>query len=107
MKKKDKYFMIFVILVIILTFFAAYLFKNQGEYALIISDGKEYMKIPLDKNISVSVKGKNTVTVEDSEVYVSYADCPDKLCMKQGKIGNNGGVIVCLPNKMTIKIEKR
>jgi hypothetical protein len=32
------------------------------------------------------------------------ADCPDKLCEKQGKISKNGQSIICLPNKIVIKI---
>ena len=32
------------------------------------------------------------------------ADCPDKLCIKQGKIDSNGQKIVCLPNKTVVEI---
>ena len=32
------------------------------------------------------------------------ADCPDHLCVKQGKISADGEMIVCLPNKVTVQI---
>ena len=32
------------------------------------------------------------------------ANCPDKLCIKQGKIDSNGQKIVCLPNKTVVEI---
>lgn len=33
-----------------------------------------------------------------------YADCPDKLCVNQGKIINSLQPIVCLPNKVMAEI---
>lgn len=33
------------------------------------------------------------------------ANCPDKLCVKQGKISDIGS-IVCLPNKVIIEIDR-
>ena len=32
------------------------------------------------------------------------ADCPDKLCVHQGKIDKTGEVITCLPNKLTVTV---
>ncbi len=32
------------------------------------------------------------------------ADCPDKLCVKQGKISKSGESIICLPHKVVVKI---
>ena len=34
------------------------------------------------------------------------ATCPDHLCKKQKAIDENGGTIVCLPNKVVIEGEK-
>lgn len=46
----------------------------------------------------------NTVLVENGAISMQSANCPDQLCVKQGKI--TGGVypIVCLPNRVTVKI---
>lgn len=105
MDKKEKIFVIFIFLAVFAAFF--FHFETKGDYVVILSDAEEYAAVPIDEDCEISVDGKNTVKIENGEVYVSYADCPDKLCMKQGKIGKNGGVIVCLPNKMTVKIENR
>ena len=32
------------------------------------------------------------------------ADCPDKVCVKTGKIKNPGQTIVCLPHRTVIEI---
>lgn len=89
---------------------AAVLFRGysqDGDCAVIISDGEEYARLPLEEDVSVSVNGKNTVEIKNREVYVSYADCPDQICVSQGKITGPGRTIVCLPNKMSVRIEKR
>ena len=44
----------------------------------------------------------NTVTVDAAGVRVTYASCPDDLCVKQGFL-RGGAPIVCLPNKLVIK----
>ena len=31
------------------------------------------------------------------------ADCPDKLCVRQGALDRNG-VIVCLPNRVVVRV---
>ena len=46
----------------------------------------------------------NTVLLENDGVSMTYAHCPDKLCVHQGKITKAGESIVCLPNKIMIEI---
>jgi hypothetical protein len=36
---------------------------------------------------------------------MEYADCPDKLCIRQGIVSRSGERIVCLPNRVSITIE--
>ena len=105
MRKKDYFLIAAVILSAVILYALFNIFSDEGEYAVIISNGEEYARLPLDKDTQISVDGKNIVTIENGEIYVSYADCPDKLCMKQGKIKSEGKTIVCLPNKMTVKAE--
>ena len=37
---------------------------------------------------------------------MTEADCPDHLCISQKAVGNSGGTIVCLPNKVVIEGSK-
>ena len=32
------------------------------------------------------------------------ASCPDKICMDQGQVSQEGEMIVCLPNRMTARV---
>lgn len=50
--------------------------------------------------------GSNDVLVERGRIRVIEADCPDKTCVHQGWISKSGIPVVCLPNKLLIKIEK-
>ncbi len=48
----------------------------------------------------------NTILVEHGDISVIFSDCPDKLCVNQGKISNSTLPIVCLPNKLIIQIKE-
>ncbi|NLZ54362.1 MAG: NusG domain II-containing protein, partial [Thermoanaerobacteraceae bacterium] len=49
--------------------------------------------------------GENIVEIDRDRVRMLYAQCPDKDCMRQGFISRPGQMIVCLPNRMVIKIQ--
>jgi len=48
--------------------------------------------------------GTNILVIEDGYAYLIDADCPDKLCVKQGRISKEGQTITCLPNKLTVTV---
>lgn len=71
-------------------------------------DGKEYENIDIDKNgitIIETSLGYNKVLVENGNIRVLEADCPDKICVKKGFINkdmDNMDMIVCAPHKLCI-----
>ncbi|HQB63557.1 MAG TPA: NusG domain II-containing protein [Sedimentibacter sp.] len=77
----------------------AYIYSDNqlaGQYVL--TDGiKDEIRIE-------SKEGYNVVHIEDGRIWIHDASCPDKICISQGKISSDGEIIVCLPNKMFIKI---
>jgi hypothetical protein len=44
---------------------------------------------------------------KDGKVYIESASCPDKICVNHRKIGFEGERIVCLPNRLTVRIAKQ
>ena len=44
------------------------------------------------------------ITKKDNAVYMSDADCPDKLCVHTGTIHKTGETIVCLPHRVVVEI---
>jgi len=65
------------------------------EYDDLLKD-EVYKEIVLDTG--------NTIVIDNGQVYVEEADCPDGLCVKQGKIRRAGESIICLPHKLIIRI---
>lgn len=49
--------------------------------------------------------GTNTLIIEGGTARMEDADCPDKLCVRQGTISKSGQCITCLPNRITVTIE--
>ena len=71
-------------------------------------NGKKFGTYSLDKNREIKVEsetGYNVVIIEDGKAYVRDADCPDKYCVKMGKISGNSESLVCLPHKMIVEVE--
>ena len=88
-------------------FCAIQLGKKSGGYAVVVQDGRETAVYPLDEEISVTIEsptGYNTLVIKDGMADVTDADCPDKLCVHQHSISYDGETIVCLPNKLVVKI---
>ena len=97
----------FFLVVIVVLIFA--MIKKDGELANIYCNGSLIKSINLSKveeSYTIDVEGHNTVLVEKGQISMLKADCPDKLCVKQGKIKSADYPIVCLPNKIIIRIEE-
>lgn len=76
---------------------------DQGKGAEIIVDGETKEIISLEENFQKQVNGV-VVCCENSEVYIKESDCPDKVCMRSGRISKSGESIICAPNRVAIKI---
>ena len=79
---------------------------DAKKFACIYEDGKLVHKIALSavtKAYTLELEG-NIVFVEKGQISIIEADCPDKLCIKQGAIDNGARPIVCLPNNVVIKL---
>ncbi len=47
---------------------------------------------------------ENQILAENGQIAMLSANCPDHLCVRQGPIQNGIYPIVCLPNKIVIKL---
>ncbi len=111
MKHKTFFIILIIILLIcaLLTVFA-YL-RNGGTVAEISLDGNVLYEIPLtgaDEGYEIPIEQdgrQNIILIENGKVSMKYANCPDGLCIKQGKITNSSYPIVCLPNRVVVKIK--
>ena len=70
--------------------------------------GKVQVSYPLAEDRVVTVTGvggsTNELHIEHGTAWLKEASCPDKLCVKQGKIHRDGESIICLPNQVVIEL---
>jgi hypothetical protein len=106
MKKRD-FILIGGILAVILIVTGIILFsKEDGDYVVVKVDGKEVARYSLSEdreNIPLN-GGTNILCIKDGKAYLTDADCPDHLCVNQGKIDQSGETITCLPNRLTVTV---
>ena len=90
--------------------YPAYLLRVEGGVAQVIIsvDGKVIRSVKLDGHHEIirveGADGYDVVEIRDNKVRIVEADCPDKLCLKQGWIAWAPQQIVCLPNRVVVKI---
>lgn len=105
MKKNDIILIGAVLLVAIITAIVVSLLGGDGAYVVVRVDGEEVGKYSLSEDGEYSLNGgTNILVIENGAAYLIEANCPDHLCVKQGKINKNGQTITCLPNKLTVTV---
>lgn len=74
--------------------------------AVVVSDGETVGSIRLPaENARIDLPDKDVlVCAEGNEVWVAHSDCPDQICVRGGKIDKPGQSLVCLPNRVVVKI---
>ncbi len=106
-------FMIWIIIIMLALggMFYYHNLASSGEPFVSISvNSEEYEIIPLteaNNNFRREIKGANGLTVIeilDQRVRVISSACPDKLCVHSGWIDKPGQILVCLPNKVVVRI---
>ncbi|MDR1204904.1 MAG: NusG domain II-containing protein [Peptococcaceae bacterium] len=72
-------------------------------------EGRLWRSIPLDgaeyRERIETERGINDLAVDANGVAVVYADCPDQLCVRMGKITRPGDVLVCLPHQCVVELK--
>ena len=79
--------------------------RTGGSYAEVSENGVVIATYPLDKDGEYPLLfGKCVLVIKDGYAYMLEADCPDRTCIKTGKISKIGESIICLPNKISVVI---
>lgn len=105
MKKRDIILIASVLLVALALLLLVEMTKKEGARVVVKVDGNTVAEYSLTENGTYELNGgSNILVIEDGAAYLSDANCPDKLCVHQGKISKTGEVITCLPNKLTVTV---
>jgi len=79
--------------------------KTGGDSAVVCVQGVETERFSLSEDGRYELNGgSNILIIQGGEAWLEDANCPDKLCVRQGKVRYDGQCITCLPNKLTVTI---
>ncbi|MGN0362824.1 MAG: NusG domain II-containing protein [Bilifractor sp.] len=67
-------------------------------------DNKTYGIYDLDKDMRIKINDTNVCEIKNGTVWMVSADCPDQVCVHSAPLTRKGGSIVCLPNKVVLRI---
>ncbi len=87
------------------------LFHSKSNLRVTVNkDGKEVYSINLQdvsKSFEYKIDGDISLSllVEYDGVTVIESECKDKICQSAGKLTKSGQVAVCLPAKVTVKLD--
>ena len=78
----------------------------EGSVAEIYCEDTLIRVVSLDEDQTFTVSGAygNTITVRDGKIAVTESDCPGGDCVSCGWSDSAGRSIVCLPNRLEIRI---
>ena len=83
-------------------------FSKDGSMINITVDGTLYGSYELSEpqEIPIELDGRiaNIIVIENGSAHMKDADCPDRLCMRQGSIDHDGQTIICLPHKLVVEV---
>lgn len=102
--------LIAIVLVIVLICVSAVCFwsvdHSQSPIIQIYQNNTLIKECSLEKEESFVVEGayQNTVVIQGGRVAITKSDCPGADCVHSGWISSMGRSIVCLPNRVEIRI---
>ena len=108
-KKKYRLDIIFIAAILTVSLVAVgimLLTRREGAEVVVSVGGKEVGRYSLAENGEYSVNGgSNVFVIENGEVYMKTATCHGyQDCIEAGKIKYKNETIVCLPNKVELRI---
>ncbi len=98
---------LFLISIFLLFYLPLYFGNAKGSEVVVTVDKEIYgtYDLKVNQEVEVNVDGRiNVLVIEDGYVIMTDANCSDKVCIKHGAMDTTYDAIVCLPNKVIIKI---
>lgn len=106
--KKSAKLLIALLAAAVLISAASLIFAPRGgKTASVYLDGELFARIDLASvpdGYTLDVGGHNVIIVENGRISMLSADCPDRLCVRQG-CATALEPVVCLPNRVIISLD--
>lgn len=89
-------------------FFTLSRWSAHGGAVEVQVDGTTVATLPLDIDTTYVIDGAggghNTLVIADGKATVTEATCPDGVCVRHRAIDRAGQSIICLPNKVVVRL---
>ena len=88
-------------------------YMNFSDKAEVYRDGELIKTVSLEKDSVFWLDGENgdyphmEFEVSNKKIRVVSADCRDKICIGTGTIKRNYRTIICIPNRVVVKIAEK
>lgn len=104
--KKGDILIIALLCVVCVAWFCLGLSGGGATTAEIWHNGEKLVEIELDsvKEAYTYDVGGCKLLIKNGCISFSYADCPDGLCVKGGKLCNAGDTMACVPNRVVVTV---
>lgn len=83
---------------------------RTGGYVYVEQAGEQIGIYPLNEDREIIIGDEenyyNILVIKDGKADITAASCPDKICADHRRIAYEGERIVCLPNRLIVRIEK-
>lgn len=82
--------------------------QTQGDYVHVTVNGEvTTYALAEDRRLTLKHDGTayNTLVIQNGEVFMEEASCPDQICVHHKAISKNGESIICLPNEVYVEVE--
>jgi hypothetical protein len=104
----DKMLIAALLLVSVLSIVLLGRLLGRGSAAVVEVDGQRICCLDLSVDGRRAVTGRlgdTVIQIRDGRVRVIDSPCPHKLCVRMGWVERAGGLIVCVPNRVVVRVE--
>lgn len=106
----DRVLMVSLVVLAAAMFFLVprWVFSGGSEVEIRLRD-KVIGRYSLDRETRVEAPGRlgtTVVRIRGGHARIESAPCPHKLCVRMGEVGREGGIIVCIPNEVVVRVGK-
>ena len=81
--------------------------RDAPPARVMIQTGESTSVYPLDSDRTIEAEGPlgtTIVKIEEGVARVASSPCPNKLCIKSGRLSRKGDWSACMPNKVFVRI---
>lgn len=107
--RKGDWFAIAAVLLLTTSSLLAFFPRSDIDQTAVVQirlDGSVVQELPIDVDCETTISGRyeNVISIRSGKVSITKSNCPGEDCVHSGWITSPGRSIVCLPNRVEIRI---